>query len=191
MASEGDVYDVLVEMLRNKKLPKKDKKWFTQQLNRSREHQMKMMAINWFTHDPTAKYWVGAGIGMGAAAAGSLLDSMGDILGDLGLGDQIEQARQEAPKEGPLGLPLWFMTGGPGGLVTLAGSLLGVDPVEVTLTGPPGNGGSGPLNMIPNLMQLGGLTFTGLNIAAIMLHETFQGTDLGELMTGVGEILPP
>jgi hypothetical protein len=97
-----------------------------------------------------------------------------------------EQATDENGNE----IPWYWLAGGfaVGGVTgALSAGGLGY------LTGTGGVTGStitNPFGFIPDVLQLGGFGFAGFCAMVLILKAVFSGTDLGELMSGAGEIIP-
>jgi len=160
-----------------------EKRWFTTQQNIQRRHERQKKIIDWFLRDPEAKYFVGMAAGAGAAVVGSVLNELLGEVGILGLGGAPEAEPPVEPVEPVEEREWWWWLIQPGGLtgVIMTEGITGLNEPK---------GGSGPLGMVPNLMQLTGLSFSAACAAILVLRAIFSGTDLGELLGGVGEIVP-
>jgi hypothetical protein len=99
---------------------------------------------------------------------------------------------QEALEAAENGLPyLWLLSGGAGGVLGLAV----VKSIDWSGAGggyaDVGTGQLGGLSgQIANILKLGGTGFAGTCAMILILRSIFSGTDLGELLSGVGEIIP-
>ncbi len=179
MAQSAETLKAFAESMKglNKKEMQAHKNWFTRKQNQMEAHEMKIAFMNWMSKDDEAKYYAGVALGAATGAIGIILS---EFMGQV----QAAPPGQEAPPtppEPPNLAWLWLGTGGPGGIAGLATSQL-FDKVQST----PDSIGGG----ITQLMTLGGTGFAGFCASVLLLKAIFSGTDLGELMSGAGEIIP-
>lgn len=175
-----------------------------------RDHETQLALINAFARDPELKYFVGMAAGAGVAWVGSMLGGLGQtttttttysgalseaewskwhmLPGAAQSGQTYDQYLEgyaekqkkiEEIKDIAYGyLALQF--GGVTGLATL--KAIDWSTGEGSTSGFFGNFG--------NIMKLGGVSFAGTCAMILILRSIFSGTDLGELLSGVGEIIP-
>lgn len=169
----SQAYELITEMVKKGKLTQKDKRWLTDKLKEERKHEIKVMALRALASDPELKYFAGVGIGAATAVAGTII---GDIIEELKDSNLIADT-QNPSTEIDLSDYLWMVMG-PSGLPTGA--------VKITQA----SFGGGLEGNIAGILALGGTGFSGFCAAVLILKAIFSGTDLGELMSGAGEIIP-
>ena len=205
-------YEVIKEMVEGKKkMTKQDKKWFTQKIKEERAHQIKMAIFDVFKYDKDMKYFVGAATGAATALAGTILEDLitefetiaadvrppGAPYGPLPPPGFVTDSTGTHKPEAQSILPdpeinwMWLLSGGMGGLAGLAATSAGGPLYELRQAG--GiitNPGTGLEGNIASILQIGGTGFAGSCMMVLILKSIFSGTDLGELLSGVGEIIP-
>lgn len=171
------VSESLIEISKQRGLTEADKRWFTKKIKEERRHEIAMKTMEWFLRDPEAKYYVGVASGAAIATTGTIL---GDLMSELDI--EIVPA-EDKEKTGPW----WGWLIDPyGSVVRQAGDPLGQWP----------GGKAGPITGVDfsqnlsDLMAIGGGSFAAWCASVIILRSIFSGTDLGEMMSGLGEIIP-
>jgi hypothetical protein len=164
------------------------KQWVTEKVKQQQAHELRMGVIKWLSTDEEAKYYLGVVLGSATAVAGAIAE--GSFRGPgaptpevPGTGGIYGDEPSPEPPQPPNPAWAWLLLGGPGGIAGLIAS-------QQSLPGESPLGGGGPLGMVPNIMQLGGVGFAGFCASVLILKAIFSGTDLGELLSGVGEIVP-
>jgi len=151
----------------------------------TRDHEVELALIKAFTVDPELKYFIGMAAGAGVGWVGKILSSMGttDAPTTPATNEQKEAlAKLQKVAYGYLA----FQYGGMSGLMLeqTADKLGGINWAD-------GSGGSGGLaGQMGNILAMGGTSFAATCAMILILKAVFNGTDLGELLAGVGEVMP-
>ena len=149
-----------------------NRKWITKQMRDEREHEMSMALLTAFAKDPELKYFIGMASGLGVAWIGAIIGQQAKATGDTG-----------GTSDDFLGAAYNYM-GGP-----ILEKTVPAAAMTKIFAGFGGNS-EGLTGNIGNILALGGTGFTGICTMILILRSIFSGTDLGELLSGMGEILP-
>ena len=162
----------------NKKELATHKKWFSQRLKDTREHEEKMAVLSVFAKDPDMKYYLGVALGAATGAAGAYV---GSLTG-------TEQAEQTQTPSDFLQPRWWWVS--PIALGAHFGTLGTAAEITEQVTS---NGPDPSLDLASNMSRLlavGGVSFAAWCASVLTLKAIFSGTDLGDMMSGLGEIIP-
>lgn len=171
--------EVLANLTKSGRLTPQDRRWITQKITEDREFQMQIALLNAFAKDPELKYFVGMAGGAGVAWVGAMLNTAG--AGSTGSGGSTDtEGWDEKIKDLAYGY-LAIQSAGLTGIAILKG---------INWQGGDGSGTGGLAGQIGNILALGGTSFAGTCAMILILKSIFNGTDLGELLAGVGEIIP-
>jgi len=166
-----ETYALLSELMKKGKITQKDKRWFTEKINKAQKHELMVACMNWFAEDPEAKYYVGAG-------AGSAMGIIGVLIGDLEESGLIPKQSQDGGLYNP-NLFDWLRDPISTGSAEVA---------DYIVTGKIEFGGSWE-NNFSGILEMAGISFAGLCASAIILKamnpEGSGGAGLMSLVSGL------
>ena len=167
---KGETYDIgaVLDKLGNSgKLTTRDKRWISAQINKEHERHVELKLMDVFARDPEFKYYLGMAAGAGVAIVGTMIKGLETQPESTTVDDALSYS--------------WLLSGG--AIAAVTGS-----PILAALTW--GDSSDGLAGQIGNILALGGTGFAGTCAMILILKAIFTGTDLGELLSGVGEIMP-
>lgn len=184
----SDMSVVLTNLSQSGRLTPNDKRWITQKMEEEHERHMQELLLRAFASDPELKYFVGAGIGAGVAWMGALIKSQDWNVPIVNPKDEGAGLDKDKESDFPYSWVLDPMKKGLQYGTGIGQALKGIDWLKKDSLGKGGFGGlSGQMG---NIMMLGGTGFAGACLMILILRSIFSGTDLGELLSGIGEIIP-
>jgi len=150
-----------------------------------RDHEMQIALLQAFAADPELKYFVGAGLGAGLGALGA---SLGMLQTDTTEQSEDTKKKPWDPNWGTVGAATWLM--GPVN-PALAGKLIAEFQNKQEQDKANAAGGSA-MGIIPmgEIMFLAGTGFAGSCMAILFLKAIFGTGGMGEVLKGIGEIVP-
>jgi len=155
----------------------------------TRDHQTNIAIINAFARDPELKYFLGMASGAGVGWVGSLFSQHGVSFPGMPPGPSGDENETLSKLRM---LPYGYL------VVQRFGSLKGAvtpialyDMYQAHQALDQGFGsGNGLGAQMGNILKMGGYGFASTCAMILVLRSIFSGTDLGELLSGVGEIVP-
>ena len=168
----------------------------------TRDHEIQLALIAAFARDPELKYFMGMGAGAGVAWIGKMMQQY-DVALPM-TEKQKEQAEQKDPdyqaKQTILSelkaLPYTYLAFQFGGLTGLSlqqlyrlkdqHSVIAQKMDDASISGNSG----GVFGAFGGILAMGGAGFASTCAMILILRAVFSGTDLGELMGGVGALIP-
>jgi len=153
-----------------------------------RDHEMQIALLQAFAADPELKYFVGAGLGAGLGALGASLGMLQTGTTEESQGQTAEKKKPWDPNWGTVGAATWLM--GPVN-PALAGKLIAEFQNKQAQDAQNASGGSA-MGIIPmnEIMFLAGTGFAGSCMAILFLKAIFGTGGMGEVLKGIGEIVP-
>lgn len=179
----SDMAQVLEKLASSGKLSQKDKRWITQKITEERDHERNMALIKAFAADPELKYYMGMALGAGVGFIGAFVGQL-DIMG-------TGETPTPPPNEALAAIPYSWLHPAASMAVEAGTVVEGIPAVLSVIAGANWlDSGNGLAGQIGNILALGGVGFAGTCAMILILKAIFSGTDLGELLSGVGEIIP-
>jgi len=162
----------MVAVKRDRTYYKNSKKW--------RDHEREMALIHMMASDPDMKYYIGAAAGMGVTWVAAMLGTAADST-KVGEEEQIfieKSVRKWKMVWGPLGPIPWSYK---------EKELVKAEEADRELISNNSSLAGIPIN---ELMLVAGESFTGLNVAILIIKALFGTGGMGEVLKGIGEIVP-
>lgn len=160
-----------------------------------RDHETNLAVINLMANDPEMKYFLGMASGYGIASIGAFLEGLKSHK-EVQSGDQDKLSaiwatlQTVSPAAASIGVVSGSSTIGKSWWnVAQLGSPLAIFGGKI-FGGSESVSGVGLGDNMGSILKFTGLGFSGTCTAILLLKAVFSGTDLGELLSGVGEIIP-
>lgn len=148
-----------------------------------RDHQLQMQILKTLACDPELKYFLGMAAGAGVGWVGAMLNQVTETPAPEEPTDEQQKAIAALQKVAYGYLAIQY--GGLSGFIMeQTASKLGM------INWADGSSGKGLADQMGNILAMGGTGFAATCAMILILKSIFNGTDLGEMLSGVGEIMP-
>lgn len=177
------------------KKPRKDLSQYNKSRNyykKEREHEIHLAILKAFSEDPELKYFIGMAAGYGITGIAQLIEGTmkKNTAATEPTEDEFKKIWEWLKVVSPAAMEVGILSGEDTILESWWSVFQLSSPISLYSSNTFMTTSDGLGMNVGKILKLTGLGFAGTCTAILLLKAIFSGTDLGDILQGVGEILP-